>query len=42
MIAYAGMARLRRGETDADNIEVSPRTALPRVTQKGGGARRPG
>jgi N6-L-threonylcarbamoyladenine synthase len=42
MIAYAGMTRLARGESDADGIEVSPRTALPRVTHKGGGARRPG
>jgi hypothetical protein len=36
------MTRLARGESDAENIEVSPRTALPRVTHKGGGVRRPG
>ena len=39
MIAYAGLSRLARGETDAERIEVSPHTALPRVTQKGGGPR---
>jgi N6-L-threonylcarbamoyladenine synthase len=42
MIAYAGMARLRRGESDAERLEVSPHTALPRVTQKGAGIRRAG
>ncbi len=39
MIAYAGAARLRRGENDAGRIEISPRSALPRVTRKGRGRR---
>lgn len=41
MIAYAGLTRLVRGDNDAAGIEVSPHTALARITQKGGGARRP-
>jgi N6-L-threonylcarbamoyladenine synthase len=39
MIAFAGAHRLARGETDAGRIEMSPRTALPRVTRKGAGRR---
>lgn len=40
MIAYAGSARLRRGEDDTGKLEVSPRSALLRVTRKGRGERR--
>lgn len=39
MIAYAGLARLQRGEDDRGRIEVSPSTALARVTRKGSGRR---
>jgi N6-L-threonylcarbamoyladenine synthase len=39
MIAFAGALRLRKGEDDADRIEVSPHTMLPRVTRKGAGRR---
>jgi N6-L-threonylcarbamoyladenine synthase len=39
MIAFAGVARLGRGENDAGAIEMHPRTALPRVTRKGRGRR---
>jgi N6-L-threonylcarbamoyladenine synthase len=39
MIAYAGAQRLLRGEDDRAKIEVSPRTALPRITKKGQGRR---
>ncbi|HMJ12220.1 MAG TPA: tRNA (adenosine(37)-N6)-threonylcarbamoyltransferase complex transferase subunit TsaD [Polyangiaceae bacterium] len=39
MIAYAGSVRLLRGEDDRGGIEVSPRTALRRLTRKGPGAR---
>ena len=39
MIALAGLARLRRGEDDSGRLEVSPSTALPRVTRKGRGRR---
>jgi len=39
MIGYAGAARLVRGENDAGRLEISPRTALPRVTRKGRGRR---
>jgi N6-L-threonylcarbamoyladenine synthase len=38
MIAYAGAQRLERGERDAE-LEISPNTALPRVTRKGRGER---
>jgi N6-L-threonylcarbamoyladenine synthase len=38
MIAYAGAQRLARGERDLA-IEISPNTALPRVTRKGRGER---
>jgi len=38
MIAYAGAKRLERGERDTA-IEISPNTALPRVTRKGRGER---
>jgi N6-L-threonylcarbamoyladenine synthase len=38
MIAYAGAQRLVRGERDR-TIEISPNTALPRVTRKGRGER---
>jgi N6-L-threonylcarbamoyladenine synthase len=38
MIAYAGAQRLARGERDTE-LEVSPNTALPRVTRKGRGER---
>jgi N6-L-threonylcarbamoyladenine synthase len=40
MIAYAGSHRLLRGESDRAQIEVSPHTALARVTRKGPGLRR--
>lgn len=39
MIAYAGARRLLRGDNDAFNLEMSPRTVLPRVTRKGRGLR---
>ncbi|HEY6561994.1 MAG TPA: tRNA (adenosine(37)-N6)-threonylcarbamoyltransferase complex transferase subunit TsaD [Polyangiaceae bacterium] len=39
MIAYAGTVRLLRGEDDRGVIEVSPRTALRRLTRKGRGLR---
>jgi N6-L-threonylcarbamoyladenine synthase len=39
MIAYAGAVRLARGEDDTGRLEISPRTALPRVTRKGRGRR---
>jgi N6-L-threonylcarbamoyladenine synthase len=39
MIAYAGLHRALRGEDDRGKLEISPRSALPRVTRKGGGAR---
>jgi N6-L-threonylcarbamoyladenine synthase len=39
MIAYAGAQRLARGEDDRGDIEMSPRTRLPRVTRKGPGPR---
>ena len=38
MIAYAGAQRLVRGERDL-SIEISPNTALPRLTRKGRGER---
>jgi N6-L-threonylcarbamoyladenine synthase len=38
MIAYAGAQRLLRGERDL-TIEISPNTALPRLTRKGRGER---
>ncbi len=39
MIAYAGAQRLASGHDDRDLLEISPRTALPRVTKKGKGRR---
>lgn len=39
MIAYAGAQRLAAGERDAMDLAPSTRTALPRVTRKGGGTR---
>jgi N6-L-threonylcarbamoyladenine synthase len=39
MIAYAGAQRLAAGERDTFDLAPSTRTALPRVTRKGGGAR---
>jgi N6-L-threonylcarbamoyladenine synthase len=39
MIAYAGATRLLLGEDDSRHIEMSPKTALPRVTRKGAGGR---
>ena len=39
MIAYAGALRLAAGERDPLDLAPSTRTALPRVTRKGGGAR---
>ncbi|AUX30029.1 MULTISPECIES: tRNA (adenosine(37)-N6)-threonylcarbamoyltransferase complex transferase subunit TsaD [Sorangium] len=39
MIAYAGALRLAAGERDALDLAPETRTALPRVTRKGGGAR---
>ena len=39
MIAYAGALRLAAGERDGLELSPSTRTALPRVTRKGGGAR---
>ena len=40
MIAFAGSHRLARGDDDTFQIEVSPRTILPRVTRKGRGLRK--
>jgi N6-L-threonylcarbamoyladenine synthase len=39
MIAFAGSLRLGRGENDVARLEISPRTALVRVTRKGRGQR---
>jgi N6-L-threonylcarbamoyladenine synthase len=39
MIAYAGAGRLARGERDDLGFSVATRTALARVTRKGGGRR---
>jgi len=39
MIAYAGTVRLARGESDGWSFSVATRTALARVTRKGGGPR---
>jgi N6-L-threonylcarbamoyladenine synthase len=39
MIAYAGSVRLAAGERDGLDLAPSTRTALPRVTRKGGGRR---
>jgi N6-L-threonylcarbamoyladenine synthase len=39
MIAYAGAKRLERGERDGWDLVAASRTALPRVTRKGRGAR---
>jgi N6-L-threonylcarbamoyladenine synthase len=39
MIAYAGLFRIARGEDDRGRLEVSPDTALARVTRKGSGRR---
>jgi N6-L-threonylcarbamoyladenine synthase len=39
MIAYAGALRLGAGERDGWNLGVTSRTALERVTRKGGGRR---
>jgi N6-L-threonylcarbamoyladenine synthase len=39
MIAYAGALRIAAGERDDLGLGPSTRTALPRVTRKGGGRR---
>jgi N6-L-threonylcarbamoyladenine synthase len=39
MIAYAGSRQILRGENHAGRIEMSPHTALERVTRKGAGPR---
>jgi N6-L-threonylcarbamoyladenine synthase len=39
MIAYAGALRLARGERDDMSFSIATRTALARVTRKGGGRR---
>jgi N6-L-threonylcarbamoyladenine synthase len=39
MIAYAGALRLLRGERDDFSFSIATRTALTRVTRKGGGRR---
>jgi N6-L-threonylcarbamoyladenine synthase len=39
MIAYAGCMRLARGERDSWDLVATSRTALPRATRKGRGAR---
>ena len=39
MIAYAGALRLARGESDGPSLAPATRTALLRVTRKGGGKR---
>ncbi len=39
MIAHAGLYLALRGEDHRGHLEISPRTLIPRVTRKGGGAR---
>jgi N6-L-threonylcarbamoyladenine synthase len=39
MIAFAGVQRLARGESDLETLTTSPKTALVRVTKKGSGPR---
>ncbi len=39
MIAYAGSFGAQAGVDDRGRLEISPRTILPRLTHKGGGAR---
>jgi N6-L-threonylcarbamoyladenine synthase len=39
MIAYAGCQRLLQGHDDTAQLQVSPRTSLPRATRKGKGRR---
>jgi N6-L-threonylcarbamoyladenine synthase len=39
MIAFAGVQRLARGESDLETLTTSPKTALLRVTKKGRGPR---
>jgi N6-L-threonylcarbamoyladenine synthase len=39
MIAFAGVQRLMRGESDALGVTISPDSVLPRVTRKGPGRR---
>jgi N6-L-threonylcarbamoyladenine synthase len=39
MIAYAGLVRLQAGERDAWDLVATSRTALPRITRTGSGAR---
>jgi N6-L-threonylcarbamoyladenine synthase len=39
MIAYAGCLRLLQGHDDTSELQVSPRTSLPRATRKGKGRR---
>ena len=39
MISYAGCMRLARGERDSWDLVATSRTALPRATRKGRGAR---
>lgn len=39
MIAWAGSLQLRRGENQSGRLEMSPNTALERVTRKGAGRR---
>lgn len=39
MIAYVGAKKIERGEDDTGKLEVSPDTALKRVTRKGRGRR---
>lgn len=41
MIAFAGAARLARGENQGLSLEVSPHTVLPQTTRKGRGVRPP-
>jgi N6-L-threonylcarbamoyladenine synthase len=41
MIAFAGAARLARGENQGLSLEVSPHTELPQTTRKGRGLRPP-
>ncbi len=39
MIAYAGAALVQAGGDDRGKLTISPKTILPRLTQKGGGPR---
>jgi len=39
MIAYAGSFLAKSGLDERGQLQISPRTLLPRLTRKGGGVR---